>query len=173
MVLEKTRDSSAFFEFWLTISFSNLIMNGRNIGKENAMGEIVLYHAPRQMAHASLLKGVLVQMEVRIRNLTPGRCGKKIGFLVGMEGYEDSSETDSSQGIEGTEQQAAAQFASMTEELLVLSGFTDERLDELLDRLRRAGVPKIKLKAIVTETNADWTVYELYHQLQIESSYEG
>ena len=136
------------------------------------MGEMVLYHAPGQMAHTSLLKGVLVQMGVKIRNLTPDRCGKRIGFLVGMEGYEDSPETDDSQEINGTGQQADAQFASMTEELLVLSGFTDGRLNELLGRMKRAGVPKIKLKAIVTETNADWTVYELYRQLQIESSYE-
>lgn len=135
------------------------------------MGEIALYHAPRQMAHTSLLKGVLVQMGVRIKNLTPDRCGKRIGFLVGMEGYEDSPETDNSQETNGTGQQAAAQPALMTEEMLVLGGFTDERLDELLGRMRKSGVPKIKLKAIVTETNADWTVYELYRQLQLESSY--
>ena len=139
------------------------------------MGEIVLYHAPRQMAHTPLLKGVLVQMGARIRNLTQDRCGKKIGYLVGMEGYEDSpkmAETEDFQEVDRIGKQAAAQFGSMTEELLVLSGFTDERLDELLGRLKRAGVPKIKLKAIVTKTNADWTVYELYRQLQIESSYE-
>lgn len=136
------------------------------------MGEMALYHAPRQMAHTSLLKGVLVQMGVRIKNLTPDRCGKKIGFLVGMEGYEDLPKMDNPQEIGVTGQQGAAQFGPMTEELLVLSGFTEERLNELLERLRRAGVPKIKLKAIVTETNADWTVYELYRQLQIESSYE-
>ena len=139
------------------------------------MREIVLYHAPRQMAHTSLLKGVLVQMGVQIKNLTPGRCGKRIGALVGMEGYEDSPETaemENSQEVDRIGQQAEVQFGLMTEELLILSGFTDERIDELLGRLKRAGVPKIKLKAIVTETNADWTVYELYRQLQIESSYE-
>ena len=142
------------------------VRKGRSI-----MKEIVLYYTPRQMDHTSLLKGVLVQMGVKIKNLTPDRCGKKIGFLVGMEGYEDSSGMDKIQGINGMNeagQQTVTQALPMTEELMVLSGFTDERLDELLDKLRKTGVPKIKLKAIVTETNANWTVYELYRQLQDE-----
>lgn len=137
-------------------------------GKENILEEIVLYYSPQQKAHTSLLKGVLAQMGVRIKNLTPGRCGKKIGFLVDMEGYEDSPETGNDQKTRGVGQQSATQVVPMTEEMMILGGFSDERLDELLDRLKKAGVPKIKLKAIVTETNAGWTVYELYCQLQEE-----
>ena len=132
------------------------------------MEETVLYYAPEQTAHASSLKGVLAQMGVRILNLTPGRCGKKIGFLVGMEGFEDMPEADGLPETAVTVQQAAMRTESMTEELLVLNGFSEERLEELLERLKNAGVPKIGLKAIVTETNAHWTVYELYRQLQTE-----
>ena len=39
---------------------------------------------------------------------------------------------------------------------------------ELLDKLKKEGVPKINLKAVVTETNAGWTVYQLYEQLREE-----
>lgn len=49
--------------------------------------------------------------------------------------------------------------------VLVLCGFSDRRLDELLQRLRKAGVPRTVLKAVVTESNAQWTVYELYGHL--------
>lgn len=118
------------------------------------MREIVLYYAPENTAHAALLKGVLAQMGIAIRNLTPGRCQKKIGFLVGMDGFEET---------QAEVQQAS--FVDMKEELLVLCGFTDERLDQLLKRLRNAGVPRSVLKALVTETNAQWTVYELYRHL--------
>ena len=139
------------------------------VGKEVIMREIVLYYSPRQMSHTPLLKGILAQMGVRIKNLTPDRCGKKIGFLADLEGYEDLSETDKVQEISGMEKRAVSQEVPMTEELMILGGFTDERLDELLDRLKNTGVPKIRLKAIVTETNAKWTVYELYRQLLNEA----
>lgn len=118
------------------------------------MREIVLYYALENSAHAALVKGVLAQMEIAVRNLTPGRCQKKIGFLVGMDGF----------GVRQAEGQQTS-FVDMKEELLVLCGFTEERLDQLLERLRNAGVPRSVLKAVVTETNAQWTVYELYRHL--------
>lgn len=52
--------------------------------------------------------------------------------------------------------------------MLVLSGFTEERLEEFLGNLKKSGVPKIGLKAVVTETNAQWTAYQLYEQLKEE-----
>lgn len=57
---------------------------------------------------------------------------------------------------------------SINEELLVLCGFTEERLEQLLGRLKKAGVPRSVMKAIVTESNAHWTVYELYGHLTEE-----
>ena len=124
------------------------------------MKEIVLYYAPENTAHMGLIKGVLVQMGVRIKNLTPERCEKKIGLLTGMDGFED----DTAAPVEG--EQASCQ--AMSEELMVLNGFTDDRLNELLMRLKKAGVPRTVLKAMVTETNAHWTVCELYEHLTEE-----
>ena len=34
-----------------------------------------------------------------------------------------------------------------------------------IHKMKKADIPKIGLKAIVTETNAHWTVYRLYKQL--------
>lgn len=123
------------------------------------MKEIVLYYAPESSAHVGLIKGVLVQMGIKIKNLTPGRWGKRIGYLAGMEGFEDD--------LEKKHNAEAALDLPMTikEELLVLCGLSDEKLDELLERLKKAGVPRTVLKAIVTGTNARWTVYELYSHL--------
>lgn len=52
--------------------------------------------------------------------------------------------------------------------VLVLYGFTNRRLDEFLSQLRRAKVPPVALKAVVTETNADWSFYELYQEIRAE-----
>lgn len=122
------------------------------------MKELVLYYTPEDRPHAPLVRGVLSQMHIRIKNLTLERCVQKIGYLAGMEGFEKREVSP------GYEKYAPA----MEQELLVFCGLTEERLEELLANLKKAGVPPIPLKAIVTDTNAEWTAYQLYGQLQEE-----
>lgn len=119
------------------------------------MKELVLYYAPEGTAHVGRLKGVLSQMGIKIKNMTPERCVQKIGYLAGVEGFEKRTVRA------GYEKYAPV----MDKELLVLCRFTEERLDQLLNHMKTAGVPGIGLKAIMTDTNADWTVYQLYQQL--------
>ena len=56
----------------------------------------------------------------------------------------------------------------ISEQVLVLKGFSGGRLDQLLASLRRAGVPKIDLKAVLTEHNSGWTFYHLYEEIREE-----
>lgn len=140
------------------------------------MREVVLYYAPENAAYVGLIKGVLVQMGIKIKNLTPGRCEKKIGHLAGLDGFEDEAaegcapkdnvlEGDTMERGVVTKIGQQASPRAINEELLVLCGFTEERLDQLLEKLKKAGVPRSVMKAIVTRSNAHWTVYELYGHL--------
>ena len=52
--------------------------------------------------------------------------------------------------------------------MLVLKQFSSRRIDELLLNLRKAGVPRISLKAVLTEHNCGWTFYALYNELREE-----
>lgn len=52
---------------------------------------------------------------------------------------------------EGTETEETGKIPV---EMMVLHQFTNRRLDELLLNLRKAGVPKIELKAVLTEHNS-------------------
>lgn len=54
------------------------------------------------------------------------------------------------------------------EEILVMKNFTGHRIDALLLNLRKAGVPKIALKAVITEQNSRWTFYQLYEEIKKE-----
>ncbi|MDE7045253.1 MAG: DUF3783 domain-containing protein [Acetatifactor sp.] len=119
------------------------------------MKELVLYYAPEGTAHVGQLKGILSQMGIRIKNLTTERCVQKIGYLAGMEGFEKRKIK------EGYGKYAPV----MDRELLVLCGFMEERLDQLLENLKTAGIPGIGLKAVMKHTKADWTVHQLYRQL--------
>lgn len=118
------------------------------------MKEMVLYYTPKKSPKTVRLKGVLVRMGIRIRNITSQQAGQRIGYLVGLDGYEQTDVDDQLPGID--------------EEILIMHGFTDVRIDELLKNFRKAGVPGIDLKAIVTQSNAPWTLYQLYEELKKE-----
>ncbi len=120
------------------------------------MKEMVLYYTPQQSPKVTKLKGVLVRMGIRIKNITPDQVGQKVGYLAGLEGYE-AEETDPD-----------VVLPVIGEEVLVMHRFTSRRIDELLLNLRKAGVSKIELKAIVTESNCPWSFYQLYEELKEE-----
>ena len=120
--------------------------------------EMVLYYTPNQSPYAAKLKGVLVRMGIRIKNITPEQTGELVGTLAGMSGFAaDLTDTADQNPI-----------PQIPEEILVMKNFTGRRIDELLLNLRKAGVPKIALKAVVTEQNSHWTFYQLYEEIKKE-----
>jgi hypothetical protein len=124
-----------------------------------ARKEMVLYYQPekdRQSGNdtkAAKLKAVLVRMGIRIKNISPDQVGQTIGYLAGFDGFEETEQ------MEGPD---------VEEEILVMKNFSNRRIDELLSNLRRAGVPKIDLKAVITDTNCKWKFYDLYLELKEE-----
>lgn len=118
--------------------------------------EKVLYYTPEQSIKVTKLKGVLVRMGIRIKNIQPEQVTQQVGYLAGLEGYEAQT-TDREKELPVIE-----------EEVFVMHRFTSSRIDELLQNLRKAGVPKIELKAVVTESNCLWTFYQLYEELKEE-----
>ena len=118
------------------------------------MREMVLYYNTVQNPNVAKLKGVLVRMGVRIKNITPEQVTQTVGYLAGIEGYPES--------------EMPAVLPVIEEEMLVMRGFTSRRIDELLMNLRKAGVPKIALKAVVTESNSGWSFYHLYEEIREE-----
>lgn len=120
------------------------------------MKETVLYYTPQQSEKVTKLKGVLVRMGIRIKNIYPYQVTQQVGYLAGLEGYEEQS-------VDG-----GTPLPVMDEEVLVMHQFTSRRMDELLLNLRKAGVPKIELKAIVTGSNCSWTFYQLFEELKEE-----
>lgn len=116
--------------------------------------ESVLYYNPSATAKTAQVKGVLVRMGIRIRNIAPDQAVQTVGYLAGLDGFE--------------EQPVPEKIPDMDEEILVMLNFTSSRIDELLRQLKKAGIPKIELKAVVTETNCKWTFYKLYQEIKEE-----
>ena len=110
--------------------------------------ELVLYYSTgdaRMKKQEMMMKSVLVRMGVKIRNVAPDQVLESVGYLAGVPGFEKLPE--------------------ITEPMLVMRDFTGRRIDTLLLNLRKAKVPKINLKAIVTEQNAGWSFYHLYEEI--------
>ena len=141
--------------------------------------EMVLYYNPDQSPYAAKLKGVLVRMGIRIKNITPEQTGELVGTLAGMPGFaegeelwkqaiaqKESKKLAENEGDQNTADQSS--IPQIPEEILVMKNFTGRRIDELLLNLRKAGVPKIALKAVITEQNSRWTFYQLYEEIKKE-----
>ena len=113
--------------------------------------ETVLYYCPQGTKHKNQVKAVLVQMGVRIKNIDQDQIGQTIGYLAGIPGFEKKEE--------GTEN------VPIREEVLVMKDFAGSRMDQLFLGLRRAKVPSGALKAIITDSNVNWSFYQLSQEL--------
>ena len=76
----------------------------------------------------------------------PERCGETLGALAAGSG-----------GARGAK--------PLPEEMLVMAGFPDAMIDALLDGWRKAGLAPVRLKAVLTPTNAAWTPARLQAEL--------
>lgn len=126
---------------------------------ERTAMELVLYYStgdPRMKKKEMMMKSVLVRMGVKIRNVTPDQVLESVGYLAGVPGFEKREAVD----LAETEE-----MPQITEQMLVMKDFTSRRIDTFLLNLRKAKVPKINLKAIVTEQNAGWSFYHLYEEI--------
>lgn len=132
------------------------------------MMETVLYYnpgKPETMKHVAMMKSVMVRMGVRIRNIGPEQVLETVGYLAGMDGFLASVDMLSDAASDGV---SDGGLPVIPEEVMVLKQFSSQRLDQLLMNLRKAGVPKIALKAVLTEHNSNWTFYHLYQELKEE-----
>ena len=138
--------------------------------------ERVLYYnpgTPEAMKYVPLMKSVLVRMGIRIKNIGPDQVMEKVGYLAGIPGFEAAKAAGGAGMAEGAAEKAregteTEETGKIPVETMVLHQFTNRRLDELLLNLRKAGVPKIELKAVLTEHNSGWTFYHLYEELKEE-----
>ncbi len=116
--------------------------------------EQILLYGIKDIEKERKLKGILIRMGVRIRNVSVDWCGEKVGYLAGIKGFEKS--VDANEGKD-----------PVPEEMLIMRGFTNTRLDMLLKEMRKANV-RVNLKAIITEHNQQWNLWELYEELKKE-----
>lgn len=100
---------------------------------------------------AAKIKMAAVKLGLCIHTVSPDEFTLPLGRLVGLPAYADA------EPLEGE---------SFTQEMLIFHNFTEPQLDAFLAEIRRAG--GVRLKAVVTPTNASWCISALYHELEAE-----
>ena len=91
---------------------------------------------------------------IRVRAVAAGEFGQSVGALCGLE---DGA------GARGL-------WNGFGEEMMVMAFFTEELLHRFLDGFRQAGVPSVRLKAMLTETNRSWNACQLRAELLKEEA---
>lgn len=113
---------------------------------------------------AAGLKPVLLKMKLRVRVVTPDQYSEPIGLLAGLP--------DSGKPAAGFDSLTPDSSPEPSEEfhdpMMIMSGFTDQRLDQLLLELRKKKLPPIHLKAVLTEYNRHWNSFTLWRELKSE-----
>lgn len=121
-----------------------------------AANESVLLYNFEEKEYWKQMKMVFLKMGIKIRKIKKEEYLQPIGALAkikGIEGKEDIYEGENFQ-----------------RELMIMSGFSRQRLDELLLQLRKNKIPKIPLKAVITDTNQYWTSLDLYKEVVRENA---
>lgn len=98
------------------------------------------------------LQVALLRLKIRIKLISPEMLPHKVGYIAGLDDFEADDVT-------------TAALPAVTDEVMLLKGFNNARVDTLLAALRGAGIPRIKLKAVLTDTNKDWYFCDLCREL--------
>lgn len=102
-------------------------------------------------AVSSKVQKIASQMRIKTKVADKAEYGKTIGMIA---------ETDDAVSSAGT-------AFSPDKSLMVMCGLTEKHMDRLLFALRRDNVD-IGYKAILTKTNASWSVSRMYARMELE-----
>ena len=91
------------------------------------------------------LSAALKKLHIEEYQVSPEELGESVGHLAGLPGFNEKKATPPAEGT-----------AVSCRGVLCMCGFSNKRMDELLDLLRREDI-RIPLRAKMTETNKNWS----------------
>ena len=104
------------------------------------------------------LKFLCLKHKIKIRVVEKSQYSAPIGSLIGLLSPEDTADK------EGT----YANQQDFDDEMLVFCGFSNQLLDAFLLEFKKNRIPRIALKAVLTEQNLLWNAYALHDELEKE-----
>ena len=87
------------------------------------------------------VKYAMIPLKMRMVQVKKEAYSQTIGYLAGLKEMEENPEKYAGEELD--------------QEMMIFAGLSNQRLDELLKAMRKAGV-RVPYKAILTETNCTW-----------------
>lgn len=103
------------------------------------------------------LKGIQMTaflLKLKIRLIEEKDFLQPVGYLAGVEGIKPSDKSFCGEVPK--------------HEMMVFAGVSDDKLQRMLSEMRKNGIRKVDRKAVLTPTNVQWNVIELYEELDKE-----
>ena len=111
-----------------------------------AAGEMVLYFTPENKKEAAKLKGILVQMGVRIKMITQEQVQQKVGFLAGVEGFTEQPGA-AADGAEEMDREIRAAMAGKPASMILKNNSLNDV--EIIDKISQASCAGVQVDMIV------------------------
>lgn len=102
--------------------------------------------------HAPLM-ATAARLKILVKHIPPEDAGQTLGVLLGMSPRAEDAEA-----------------AHLDDEMLVMANFSRAMMDQFLGGLKTLRVKPIRLKAILTPTNVNWTPAALFAELSEEAA---
>ena len=120
------------------------------------MNKMILAYnfTPERLAALKLL---CMMLRVQLKPVERTQLLQPVGSLAGVSGVAPVPEEYTG--------------AEATQELLLMCGFQRSDLDRLLAGIRKSKLQSVKLKAMLTPTNAQWNAIDLLKELEQEHEY--
>ena len=106
------------------------------------------------------LKFVCLKHKIRIKSVEKAQYSLPIGSLAQVLSSEETTTSDNI-----SPETSPADFS---DEMLVFCHFSESLLDTFLMEFKKNRIPRIALKAVLTEQNIFWNSYALHNELQAE-----
>lgn len=113
---------------------------------------VLLYNIDKTDAGKAIIS-ILEKLNVEVIIVKSSDLMSPIGYILGADNFE-----------RGTE----ALTEIPQDDMMVMAGFEDKQVDLLLQIFKEANIPFIPLKAIVTQTNVNWTFMQLLKNAKTE-----
>ncbi len=114
---------------------------------------VLLFNIPLREKRLKIGKALL-PLNIAVKAVERKHYLESIGCLVGFKEMSETGEAYEGDELEG--------------EMVVMAGLSGAKVDLVLAALRKAGVQKSCLKAILTDTNRFWNAPRLYEELKKE-----
>lgn len=117
-----------------------------------AVPTILLYSVPADIHRA--IAAIALELGVNCKKIARWRFTQCIGCHAGIPGCESAAVR-----YEGRD---------LPSPMLIFAGFSDRMLDRFLAAYKKAAIPEIDYRAVVTKYNIGWNVLDLYQELEQE-----